>query len=630
MAPLVFWVCASAALLVCMNYLSMPKARPVLLEKSPISLNTQTFVTMLWAAIVALGAMAFALAVFPSARRVLQNRALRASLFALCALGCFACAACVSPRSAADYAIHARATLAMCAFWMILAFGMLLPGAKPGRAFWFALIPAVSICLAFLLWSINLSAAFGMTDDHEYAKYLGPDHQMAWSEIPSLLRDTEVFEPFQSTRYRPFFYPMRMVEARLLTDVPSRYYLSRIAIYAAAFALMWLLLARGVGYASGLGFSLMVAAPRYWYDIWARLGAAETYALPGVVMLVFGFAELVRAYTGRAQRKTAARVALWLVWLMGVVVSAGSKENFAMMFLLILPVMGVVLIRRIPTQREKILAFVIVLVGLAYSAFVSAAVGVALAAAGADIYGNNVSLTLRVSRSFARMFAAVGANAIPLMEGAAGLAALGVLARWRGRQAWQNYLRALLWLVLPLVLLMALYWSQDAFYYNTWPMQIRYDFPGALALPLTWFFIAVFGLRVVRILVPTRWAALGLSLIIFALAGRTVSQADFWKQVQLSQENASASAQFNASILTLRDALRKAPQDYLLIVTSGSPEPPFSTTQFLRFYGANNPVYVNSVPPNATGNCKLSSVDMPEAQALARAPKGCVFVTRVR
>jgi hypothetical protein len=76
-----------------------------------------------------------------------------------------------------------------------------------------------------------VSAKFGLIDDHEILRFLGPNHVVRFWDIPRLLiTKTEVGQWGTSSRLRPIYYILRLVETALWGDHAGLWYLTRIVL----------------------------------------------------------------------------------------------------------------------------------------------------------------------------------------------------------------------------------------------------------------------------------------------------------------------------------------------------------------------------------------------------------------
>lgn len=192
-----------------------------------------------------------------------------------------------------------------------------------------------AIALSYYCFGPNLGSWFGLIDDHETIKYLGPDRVLYVSEMPGFLLDTEVGHPFEARRFRPIYYSLRLIETALWRDNVAIWYGMRMAAFAGFVALMAYYFIKYFGWGMGGALSFATLAAPYWADIFGRLGPPENYTVPAMGLVAFGLSGLIG--TGRSAGIGSA--GRWLALLFGCLIAIGVKENY--LFLLPLLVWAV-------------------------------------------------------------------------------------------------------------------------------------------------------------------------------------------------------------------------------------------------------------------------------------------------
>ena len=181
------------------------------------------------------------------------------------------------------------------------------------------------LCFGFALfyslynWLPLLDARWSIIDDHEIVAAIGIGDRLPFSEIPVALGKTEVGNAGIATRFRPSYYSLRFLEAATWGKQPQMWYAARIVI-AVFFAVV--LAGAGLRLSGAIptfGFLFFELSRPYWVDIFARLGPAETYAVFGVSLIMLGFI---------VSTKKGWRALPCFFVALGIVVAAGSKENF--------------------------------------------------------------------------------------------------------------------------------------------------------------------------------------------------------------------------------------------------------------------------------------------------------------
>jgi len=299
----------------------------------------------------------------------------------------------------------------------------------------------------FFLVGNNFSAKLGMIDDHEIANFLGSDGKIGLSEIPKVIMTTEVGQWGEYLRYRPVYYTLRVIESSLWRDNASLWYFSRYLMLVVSMWLGFKILTTYFPKIVSYLFIFYTMTMPFWPDLLTRLGPSEIYTVPAILLFVYGL----------VQNK------LWMVSL-GYAVCVGSKENFLVLFPILLGWAGFKAYTSKLTRNELIAT-------IALSLFTFVIVGsilVATAKAGTDIYGTQISYRYRITRFIWDIPKIImSRHMIPsLFILAAGLF-LGMKKQ-----------------VGLMLVILAMIASQYIFYVNQLPSNMRYDFPALLLFPV--------------------------------------------------------------------------------------------------------------------------------------------------
>jgi len=257
--------------------------------------------------------------------------------------------------------------------------------------------------VAIYVTSPTLRAPFGSMDDHEPLRWMGRDRELALSEVlPLLLQDTEVGQFGETSRFRPSYYLVRVLQTVFLGPNPLAWYLSVLCAYITACALLswsvsrWALAAaqtlttsRTLQVAS-TSVATVISAVLFvsihaWSDIAIRLGPAEMLALLGISVAVLSATMLVERQSSK-----------WFIpLLLGVVTAVGAKE--VMLPWGLLPATLAYL--RYSFGDSKALVSATSLIGFLGSAVVAAAVIPPIVVGGEATYGardgSRLALTLQ-------------------------------------------------------------------------------------------------------------------------------------------------------------------------------------------------------------------------------------------
>lgn len=320
-------------------------------------------------------------------------------------------------------------------------------------SFWLPWI--VFALFAFFLVGNNFNAKLGMIDDHETAWFLGSDGKISPAEIPSVVMSTELGQWGTSTRYRPSYYTLRILETALWKNNAFAWYFVRYLLLVISMVLGWKILATYFPKIIAYLFIFYAMTMPFWPDMLTRLGPSEIYAMPALLLFVYGLI----------------KNKFWMLFV-GYVVCVGGKENL----LILLPV----LITWFMVKAKKLSPFqwIMSLLLVGYTAFIALGIVIATNNSGVDFYLNDISY-------YERLVSTV--ESIPEIVDSRHL--LIPLIMFTGLSFYVDKK----YLILGLSVLLAAL-SQYVFYNNILPNNSRYDFPALLLFP-------IFDLIVVKMLI---------------------------------------------------------------------------------------------------------------------------------
>jgi hypothetical protein len=144
-----------------------------------------------------------------------------------------------------------------------------------------------------------LFSEFGVIDDHEIIRWLGPDKKLTLSDIFNEYGKTEISSWPIGSRFRPFYYLFRLIETFLWRDNVALWYGTRIFILGFVLFIFYnisLVLGKLIFITIPLRKSynlfliLCIALGltlSFWVELVPRLGPAETYfVVPFAIMLL--------------------------------------------------------------------------------------------------------------------------------------------------------------------------------------------------------------------------------------------------------------------------------------------------------------------------------------------------------
>jgi hypothetical protein len=444
-----------------------------------------------------------------------------------------------------------------------------------------ALAGAGALALTFGLLHESLDARFGLVDDHEILRFLGDDGRLSLAEVLPLWSASEAGAFGGSLRYRPVYYLLRIAETWLWQGSPAWWYASRLLQLAAALGLIWLALGRWVGPLTAAVLGLLMLTPRFWGDVWCRLGPSEAYAFLGLALFLWGGSAVLD--------RRASTAAGWLAVTVGAVAAMGAKENFLFLAPATLGLALWAQARRRLTRGGMVGTTLVLLAG----ALVLASLALALAPGGRDVYENPTAATGRLGPA---------AHALRSAARAAGgwppWAALSLLALGAGslgpRGQGRDVARACLALAGALGGLGLLAAFQGAFYAGVPVAGSRYELPRGL-VPLAASLVAAsFGLSVLRRLRVDPSVVRGLRAGLVGGAALLVAHRGFTPLVQTCRANVQATQALERRLDAVAAALGAVP-GRPLVVTWARPldyEPVAGLAVFLRARGARNPMFL--------------------------------------
>jgi hypothetical protein len=208
--------------------------------------------------------------------------------------------------------------------------------------------PVVCAGVVGLLTSgANLQAQFGPVDDHEPLRWMHDDGRLGPRAAWSAFWGSEVGDWGTFQRWRPAYYGVRVMQAMVLGDSPTLWYLSVLAMFVATCAIGGLATARlfeGVGLErwaplTGSVAAILFAAMPTWSGVATRLGPSEQLGLLAFAVAGYGFTRLALGADSR----------WWVPASLGVTCAVFAKETFGAVAVLGL----VVAVHRWRSSRDR-------------------------------------------------------------------------------------------------------------------------------------------------------------------------------------------------------------------------------------------------------------------------------------
>lgn len=438
----------------------------------------------------------------------------------------------------------------------------------------------IALFVIFYSWEPLINAKWSIIDDHEIMSFIGDHERLPFSRIIPELKKTEVVQVGKSIRYRPVYYIFRLLESAVWGKNPRDWYILRIlisALFAITITIFFLQLGGAV---LTSGFIVFVLSSHYWSDVFARLGPSEVYAVMGVSLVILGMIRTIKA-------SSLDFIAMINV-LLGITISAGSKEN--LIFLGVIP-FWFLFSKKIyvsPLQKKIFIAL------LVYLAIISSIIINGLSHSGHDIYMNKISLRMISLLTFSFF-----SNKYVWVWLCGGIFLLLILLKLKlelscdnDNQRTKNF-SLLKSNIILFFLMFLIYYSQYIFYSGKWPDGVgRYQFPGVLSGQIALFIFICSVVEVARCVLPQSkkiiiFLSMFISIFFIVISIQSIEQNRF-----TSIERVKNSTAFTNLIKSLTFALLKDPSQNLVLFSHQpmDSEPMVSVTSFLRASGVSNPI----------------------------------------
>lgn len=311
-------------------------------------------------------------------------------------------------------------------------------------------------------------AQWSIIDDHEIVSLVGSSDKFTFADIPGALENTEISSSSNAVRFRPSYYAIRFSEVAAWGGKPEYWYAARVSIAITfAIALAWLCL-RIAPPLLVLGFLIFTFSRPFWADIFARLGPAETYGALGFSLIIFGLS---------LRFKEKSNIYASIILSLGVIVAAGSKENF--LFLIFIPIWIIFSSWNKLSLAVKLIYFL----PIAFASWIIFTITSRLGLSGKDVYSQDISLESRANllvHFTQRTDVLLWLSCIILIWAALIFLKLRKKHTPSSNLVMQNNILELTFF--STIALLALFFSQYVFYFGRWPhvYEQRYLFPGII------------------------------------------------------------------------------------------------------------------------------------------------------
>jgi hypothetical protein len=496
----------------------------------------------------------------------------------------------------------------------------------------FGIICGLSFLIAFMLTGSQIFYAnWGLVDDWETFAWLGPGMNLPFSEIwNTLLTKTEVGVP--TGRFRPGYYFLKAAETAIWGTNVHLWYLFRTLEFTVFIASVWWITSRFVGVGLGAILLIPMLAMPFWADVWARLGPSEAYGSGAVGILLLG------AYGVFAGQSAGLRIVGAAAITIATIVLVGVKETFAPFAGLSIALLVIACARQLLSLP---LAGLLVTVICAVSGAIILAVQRTVSGGSAD-YASTFELSLLIKIARSSLFHAISFWGPVYL--AAGLT-LAMVERSRG-QTLRRWASATSVVAALFVFFVAMYVSQSVAYRSVLPLNMRYDFPGALFVPMNFCLLACYVAYMTRPYFPPslNWIVM-IAVILsgYLLIPKSAGQFRPMELPKGAKRNIQKTDRFFQEVQSIVAAAKGSPARPIIFEThepwSWSYEPIFSLSTYLEALGAGNPVSIrmhsNDPPSGADDGLKGNMTRLqdhggqrfvPLTTSIANMKVGCISV----
>ncbi len=432
----------------------------------------------------------------------------------------------------------------------------------------------------FFLVGNNFSAKLGMIDDHEIAMFLGSDGKVKVSEFVPTLMNTEVGQWGTFLRYRPSYYTLRVLETAMWRDNAFLWYFSRYLMLVISLWLGWKILTTYFPKIVSYLFVFYIMTIPLWSDVLTRLGPSEIYAVPALLLFVYGIM----------------KNKLWMI-VLGYMVCIGAKENFLFLFPILLMWSGIKIYTK-KLSRNDLLATLLM---TAYTLFIVGAIYVATSKTGADIYGAQISYSERFALlyKYKRYIVESRHLQLPILITMAAFVKVAIIAYRQGVQKLVNNTLFKHLVVLGIVGMAIA--TQYIFYNSQIPNNMRYDYPVMILFPVFQLtslslLIAILPKKIFRISTPLIvYICLGVILFSF------ITKRGYYHIQNRALINSQATQSFDINLLSFYKVATENPDSTFVFVSNKffAYEPMISVARYLTAKKVINKMVISYTPePN--------------------------------
>ncbi|MGE8720181.1 hypothetical protein ACO2KH_02510 [Leptospira terpstrae] len=439
-----------------------------------------------------------------------------------------------------------------------------------------------SVCIPILLFINNIFAEWWLIDDHELFSFLGTikNHYSFADFISILLEKTEVGRFAETSRFRPSYFILRLVELYLYGLNPTIFYVARLIVSILFSVALYLFLYRFLSVFVSLALVLVVWSYPFWSDVFSRMGPAEIYGSLGLAFLLFSYSvpglKIVISSFLR---------------VVGLLILVGAKENFIIFVL----VSFYELTQLFYYRERKVYFYFFEVLPILYTFYIALSLYGFYSTNSEDIYGNSTSILdrlnlysglLREPNFFVLSFILIV------------LSTFVVTAK--------GFLRSYRKIIFLIFFCSALYVFNFVFYHAKWPTGMRYDFPAVFLVPImVVLFLNVFLNHYHFSHKKQILVLLFVSLYWLDLSGLKLN-------LKSSLENRRRTVVFSTFLNGAVTSFKENPDKDIVIriASAWDYEPYFSLMVFFKYYDLKNRIFlrIDSIPNKTVFESQLLDV----------------------
>ncbi len=508
----------------------------------------------------------------------------------------------------------------------------------------YLLMFCLSIAYATFVLFPNLTAQWGLIDDHIIITAMGYNHRLLLKDIPHFIANIpEIGSMGSYPRVQPFYILFTIIQAYLLGNNVFLWYIARIIGFGISIFIFAILSQKILGKRFGLFLIIILASHQCWADIWARIGPAEIYATPL-------FAVFCLAYWHLWNSKIKRRTVWYSVLTITGILLLGTKENM----LFVLPAATFLIFynwkQKRLTSAQTVMSALLMICGL----FIVGAIYLGLRHnGGADFYGTPISLSYRLNMAYSSLTS----NQSWRFEYPAYIPFIISLALYMINMFYTTNIprRALAIKIRPTItklfysecVLFLLWFFQLIIYFkNHIPHGKRYDFPGILFTDLAYLLLISIIIKLikncyikqhVKALLNYDWERVVFIIAVIVLI--FFRAPDFKAIYHTALKNSITTQQFHNTLSKIIRLSSENPDIPIIFVSHWvwDYEPIHALRQYLSIKGVKNPIALKLTGYSANsvkGNLEIKLVNKLISISLngdpqtteAIAPKGTKFL----